>query len=151
MATLVEPVEAGRSARMVTVSLPGPLYDRIQRSAETQHRPLEEVLVEAAASALPPLTDLPHDVGDDVAGLPFMNDSALWQIARSTPPKELHSEMDALLASKGRDELSAAEQLRLDELVHAHEVAMLRRAQAAFLLQRRGYDMTDPAVLNRLP
>ena len=61
MATQMEPVEAGGSVHLVTVSLPGPLYDRIQRTAETQHRSFEEVLVEAVAAALPPLTDLPRD------------------------------------------------------------------------------------------
>ncbi|MFS8070111.1 MAG: hypothetical protein ACMG6S_27415 [Byssovorax sp.] len=53
MATLVDPVEAGHVARKVTVSLPGPLHDRIQRSAdEKQHRSFKEVLVEAAAAGL---------------------------------------------------------------------------------------------------
>ncbi len=151
MANVVDSAEAGRSERTVTVRVPGPLYDRIQRSAETQHRPLEEVLVEAAAAALPPLSDLPREIGDDVADLLFMNDVALWEIARSTPPSELHSEMDDLLAGKGRGELSAPEQVRLDDLVRAHEISALLRAQAAFLLQRRGYDLSDPMVLSRLP
>jgi hypothetical protein len=53
MATLVDTVEADPSPRTVTVSIPGPLYDRIQRTAETQHRSFEEVLVEAAAAGLP--------------------------------------------------------------------------------------------------
>jgi hypothetical protein len=30
-------------------------------------------------------------------------------------------------------------------------VSMLRRAEAAVLLQRRGYDVSDPAVVFRLP
>lgn len=100
---------------------------------------------------LPPLSDLPREVGDDVASLLFLNDSALWEIARGTPPGELHSGMDDLLAGNGRGELSATEQPRLSELVQAHEVSALVRAQAAFLLQKRGYDLSDPAVLSRLP
>ena len=151
MANAMSAAEVDRSERTVTVRVPGLLYARIQRSAEMQRRPLEEVLVEAAAAALPPLAELPSEVGDEVAALLFLNDSALWEVARSTPAAELHAEMDDLLAGQGRGELSAAEQARLDELVHAYEVSVLLRAQAAFLLQRRGYDLSNPAVLSRLP
>jgi hypothetical protein len=151
MASAMDSAEASRSERTMTVRVPGPLYDRIQRSAESQHRPIEEVLLEAAAAALPPLGDLPRAIGDDVAELVFLNDAALWDVARSTPAPALHAELDDLLAGQGRGELSPVEQQRLDELVHAHEVSALVRAQAALLLQRRGYDLSDPAVLSRLP
>jgi len=36
MANVTNSAEAARSERIVTVRVPGPLYDRIQRSAETQ-------------------------------------------------------------------------------------------------------------------
>jgi hypothetical protein len=146
-----DPVEGARSEHTVTLHVPELLYDHIRRTAETQKRPLEEVLLDAVGAALPPLSGLPREVADDVAALPFLNDAALWQVARSTPPAELHDEMEALLAGKGRGELSDAEQRRLDDLVHVYEVSALRRAQAALLLQRRGYDMSDPAVLSPLP
>jgi hypothetical protein len=55
--------------------------------------------------------------------------------------------MDTLLADKGRGEITSAGEGRLEELVRTHELSSLRRAQAALLLQRRGYDMSDPATL----
>jgi len=101
--------------------------------------------------ALPPLTGLPNEVSDDLASLAFLNDSALWNVARSLLPAEHHHRMDELLARKGQGRLTAQEQQVLDQLVNDYETLVLRRSQAALLLRHRGYDMSDPSILNRLP
>jgi hypothetical protein len=139
------------AARTITLDIPEALYDRVQHAATSLHRRVEEVLLEVVATALPPLADLPREVGDEVASLAFENDVSLFRAARSTIAPELHAEMTALLDRKGCGEISVTEQARLDELVHEHEVLALRRAQAALLLQRRGYDMSSPDVLSQLP
>lgn len=139
------------AARTITLDIPEALYERVQQAAAALHRRVEEVLLDVVATALPPLTDLPRGLADDVASLAFLNDAALFRVAKSTVPPDRHAEMTALLERKGRGELSDLLQARLDELVHMHEALALRRAQAAVLLQRRGYDMSDPDVLNRLP
>jgi hypothetical protein len=144
-----DPVEPARPEHTVTLRVPDPLYERVQRTAEALKRPFEDVMLEAVAVALPPLSGLPAEMADDLASLTFMNDTALWSVARSTPPPEQSAEMETLLAKKGRGELARSESQRLDQLVRAHEVVTLRRAQAAVLLQRRGYDVSDPAVLAR--
>jgi len=91
--------------------------------------------------------DLPPELADDLDGLAFLNDEALWQVARSTLPASHHQQMDALLAQKGSTPLAAAEQQTLDRLLGEYQSLVLRRGQAAVLLQRRGYDMSDPEVL----
>jgi predicted transcriptional regulator len=141
-----DPVELARPEHTVTLRVPDPLYERVQRAAEALQRPFEDVMLEAVATALPPLSGLPAEVADDLASLTFMNDAAVWSVARSTPPPEQTAEMEALLAKKGQGQLTGTEPQRLEHLVHAHEMLTLRRAQAAVLLQRRGYDVSDPAV-----
>lgn len=94
---------------------------------------------------------LPGDVSDELEKLASFSDAALFDILRAAMPVEVVVETEALLDEKGRGELSAAKQHRLDDLVRMHEVSTLERAQAALLLQRRGYDMADPAIANRLP
>ena len=84
-----------------------------------------------------------------LVGLVQLNDVDLWQVARSTPGPDVHAELEGLLTRNGRGELSAEEQIRLDELVRVYELSGLMRAEAAMLLQQRGYDMSDPAVLSR--
>lgn len=139
------------AARTITLDIPDALYERVQQAASSLQRRVEEVVLEVVATALPPLEGLPRDLADEVGSLVFLNDRALSKVARSTIPPDLSAEMTALLERKGRGELAAPEQTRLDELVHLHEVLALRRAQAAVLLQRRGYDVSDPDALNRLP
>ena len=151
MTVAMHPGQPARPAHTVTLHVPSSLYEHVQRAAEALQRPLEEVLLEALATALPPLVGLPEEIADDLATLPFLNDAALFQIMANRLPADVHDQTDALLGCKGRGEISSAEQQRLDELVHAHEVLALRRAQAALLLQRRGYDMSDPARPARLP
>ncbi|MFT3771854.1 MAG: hypothetical protein QM820_41125 [Minicystis sp.] len=147
----MDPVDLSGPEHTVTLHLPDVLYERVQHAAETLKRSVEDIVLNALATALPPLTDLPGEIADDVSALAFLNDTALFEVARSAPAPELSAEMDALLADKGRGALDAIGQQRLDDLVRAHEISMLRRAQAALLLQRRGYNMSDPAVSIRLP
>jgi len=94
---------------------------------------------------------LPDEVSDDLVSLAFLNDSALWDVARSLLPAEHHHRMEKLLAEKGQGRLNKQEQQVLDQLVQDYETFVLRRSQAALLLQHRGYDMSDPSVLSRLP
>jgi hypothetical protein len=151
MSATLAPVQFPGPEHTVTLRVPEVLYERVQHAAETLKRSFEEVVLNALATALPPLDDLPGEAAGDLGALSFLNDAALFDVARGTLPAELHAEMDALLADKGRGALDAAGAEHLGELVRAHELSMLRRAQAAVLLQRRGYDMSDPAVLRALP
>jgi hypothetical protein len=114
-------------------------------------RSVEDVLLDSVATALPPLTGLSDEISDDLVSLAFLNDSALWKVARSVLPDEHHRQMDELLARKGQGRLTKQERQVLDQLVNDYETFVLRRSQAALLLQRRGYDMSDPSILGRLP
>ncbi len=139
------------SVHQVVLNVPAPLYQRVRRTADSMRRSVEDVLLDSVAMALPPLTGLPNEVSDDLASLAFLNDSALWNVARSLLPAEHHHRMDELLARKGQGRLTAQEQQVLDQLVNDYETLVLRRSQAALLLRHRGYDMSDPSILNRLP
>ncbi|MDZ7292847.1 MAG: hypothetical protein ONB44_07215 [candidate division KSB1 bacterium] len=119
--------------------------------AQTLRRSVEDVLLDAVATALPPLSGLPSELGENLSGLAFLDDEALWQIARSTLSTEHYLQMDELLAKKGQGQLTVTEQKTLDRLLLEYQSFVLQRGQAAVLLQRRGYDMSDPAVLNSLP
>lgn len=144
-------MQASPSAHQVILNLPAPLYQRVRRTAESMRRSVEDVLLDSVATALPPLTGLPDEVSDDLASLAFLNDSALWDVARSMLPAEHHHRMEELLAKKSQGRLNKQEQQVLDQLVQDYETLVLRRSQAALLLQRRGYDMSDPSILSRLP
>jgi hypothetical protein len=75
----------------------------------------------------------------------------LWRIARSTLPEEQYNQMDELLAGKGQGKITTTEQQTLDELVQQSQHLVLKRGQAAVLLQQRGYNLSNPEILNSLP
>jgi hypothetical protein len=138
------------TVQTVTLRVPEVTYQRARRAAETLRRSVEEVLVDAITVTLPLLDDVPAQITDDLVRMAFLNDAALWQIARSTLPPKHHRQMDELLARKGQGRLMAAKQQTLDRLLVEYQALILRRGQAAILLQQRGYDMSNPTVLNRL-
>lgn len=131
----------------ITLYLPDTLYQKAQRMALTLRRSLEEVLVDAVATALPPLVGVPRELADDLADFAFLGDAELWKIAREALPPEHYEQADTLLAKKELGTLTTEEQNTLDQLTQGYESLILRRSQAAVLLQSRGYDMSDPAVL----
>lgn len=114
------------SVHQVVLNVPAPLYQRVRRTADSMRRSVEDVLLDSVAMALPPLTGLPNEVSDDLASLAFLNDSALWNVARSLLPAEHHHRMDELLARKGQGRLTAQEQQVLDQLVNDYETLVLR-------------------------
>ena len=57
------------------------------------------------------------------------------------------AEWDALVDTASERELSVAEAARKDELGRNYDDMILRRAHAAMLLQSRGHDLSDPAIL----
>jgi len=143
-------MQVATDMQQVILNLPSPLYRQVRRTAESLQRSVEDVLLDTVATALPPLEGLPQDAADDLVGLAFLNDAELWRVARSTLPPEHHQLMDEFLSRKAEDDLDISEEQTLDRLLAEYETLILRRGQAAVLLQRRGYDMSDPSVLDML-
>lgn len=136
------------SPQTVTIHLPKAFYERMRQAAQVQRRPLEEFLLDAAITGTPLLDDLPPELADEMAALALLNDAALWRVARRSLPAEDQERLDALLQKKGCGELLPGEQKILDELLAEYEHVIFARADAAVLLKQRGYDVSDPSVLN---
>jgi len=136
------------NTRAVTIYLPASLYERVRCTAQAQQRPIEKLLLDAVAAGTPMLDDLPSELAEEMAALALLNDTALWQIARRTLSGKQQAELDTLLCEKGRGNLSAEDQQRLDKLLAEYEFIILARAQAAVLLQQRGYDVSDLLILD---
>ena len=139
------------TTQSVTLYLPDSIYRRVQQTAQVLQRPLEELLLDAVTTALPLLDDLPPELADDIAALALLNDAALWRIAQSTMPPSNQKQLDLLLDEKSQGALTARGQQELDQLLSEYERVVLIRAQAALLLQQRGYDISDPAVAPGTP
>ena len=144
-------MEQTATIQTFTLNLPNLLRERIRRLAHKFQKTEQDILLDAISTALPPLAGVAPQLADELAELTFLNDAALWRIARSTRPEERYNQMDGLLARKGQGKITATEQQALEELVQQSQQLVLKRGQAAVLLQHRGYDLSNPEILNNLP
>lgn len=125
----------------LTLELPSGLYAHIQKRAEQANRSMEEVLLELLAKTLPPADDAPADLQQTLAALELLEDPAIERAAQSHLAEGLAVELEGLHLKQQREGLTQVELARCAELVRAYERAMLIRAHAVALLQRRGIDI----------
>lgn len=128
----------------VTLTLPESVYDQIRRAAEKAHRPLAELLVEAVIAAAPAMEPSAGPLRTALAQLSYLNDAALWQAARATMPERQRERLEALHFKQQREGLTTEEHKEEQMLLALYHETVLVRAQAALLLQQRGYDVSDP-------
>lgn len=132
-------MEGMMTTQTVILELPEPLYRFAHRVAEATKKPLEVVLRESIAHALPPLDDVPPEEVADLAELAGLDDAALWREARAEMTATEQAEMHELLDRQGAGELTSSERARLQELLDIYGRLMVRKAHAYLLLARRGY------------
>ena len=128
----------------VTLQLPETIYKSARRTAKVVKRPVEEVLLNALSSSLPPLEGLSPATMRKLTMLESLNDKRLWAIARSTLPRLRQQKLSRLLEKNQAGALLESELQVLDKLISESELLMLRKARAFVLLKLRGY---APAVL----
>lgn len=125
----------------VTVHLPQPLYQRLQRIAKTTHRSVEDVLTTTVNVALPITPDIPGDLADELSAMTLFNDESLQAAARSGLSPAQRERLDQLASAGGRRALTLAEQSEQTELLRLYDHAVMRRAKALAILALRGYDI----------
>lgn len=136
---------------LYSVNLPEDLFRRLQKQAASEQRTVDDlvqrVLVRQMPAAVPMEDDLPPLLKTELTAMAQLSDSALWTLARSSVPADLLNDLESLEDDADERELMPDEQARQDELLRQYNEIILRRSHAAVLLKSRGYDMSDPAVL----
>ena len=130
------------AAQVVTVNLPGPLYERLARRATRTHRTIEAELVDAVATLPDEPDELPTDMAEAIAALHLLDDEELWRAARQRLAPEKSSEIEELHRKRQRDGLSASELEALATLMNEYTRIMLVRSRSAALLKQRGRDVS---------
>ncbi len=132
------------TVQTVKLKLPEVVYERIQRAAAKARRPVNDVLVEAVVAATPPTETAPETMRSALAQMAYFNDAALWQAARATMTTEQRKRLQFLHDQQQRATLIPEERVEEQALLGLYRETLLVRAQAAALLQQRGYDISDP-------
>ncbi|KAA0223415.1 hypothetical protein EDS67_25825 [candidate division KSB1 bacterium] len=122
----------------VTLEVPENIYASAQRTAKAVRRSLEEVLVTALKTSLPPLDDLPVELLTELTALEHLDNSRLLALAQSTLPHTQQRKLSRLLRKNQAGKLNEREQLVLEALAAESERLMLRKARAYALLKWRG-------------
>jgi len=128
----------------ITLNLPRTVYERIRQAAEKVQRPVDEVLVEAVTAVAPVMDTTSERLRTTLAQMAYLNDAALWQVARATMPAEQRERLEVLHHQQQCQELMAEERAEEQALLALYRETLLIRAQAAVLLKQRGYDVSDP-------
>lgn len=134
------------------ISLPEPLYLRLQQIAQGTKQSLAEVIVRAVQVGSPPSwEDAPAAFQADLAALDRLDDDTLWRIARSTQLTQDMTRYEELLDKNANGALAPAERLELTQLRQTADRFMLRKAYAVDLLRWRGHAIPPAHQLTPLP
>lgn len=132
----------------VTIHLPASLYDRLKQRAAPTHQTIEQELLDVVTTAIPITEDLEETLAQTLTELGMVDDEGLWRAARSQLPREISTELERLHFKRQREGLTSVEEGMIQNYLRQYERIMLVRAQAAVLLQQRGYDISALAANN---
>lgn len=127
--------------RIITLSIPETLYERIQEEAVGTKQPIESLMIDRLA-VLFNRVDEALDVNKALDALEAFKDYELWAIVSRrlsvTDAERLHE----LNSDEKRGVLTTEEQVELDHLLAQVNRDMLLRSKALLLLKERGHDIS---------
>ena len=121
----------------LTFEVPDSLLTRARETAQALERPFEEILVGALAVGLPDVYGAPESVRNELLEMTFLDEEALWRIAKEEMASTDQRELQELLDVQRRPLVPRGE-VRLQALRESYGKAMLRKARAFALLSLRG-------------
>lgn len=128
------------------VNLTNDLYQQVRQRANKTNRSVEAEVIAAVEAFLATKTDaqieLPLALAEELAQLPFLDDTHLWQAARQIAAPEKNERIQELVLKQQAEGLTATEQQEVQQLQQYAQRLMLIRAEAAVLLQQRGFDIS---------
>ena len=124
----------------VTLELPENIYLRLLQAAHATKQSLNNIILRAVDMGSPPdWKDVPAEYQADLAALDYLDDNALWRIARSSQHDTDFAQYGDLLDKNKNGTISDEECRRLAGLRTAADLFMIRKAHAAALLRWRGH------------
>lgn len=129
----------------ITVELPVAIAERLREEASRQKRPVRDLVRDLIVEHWNGLPTLPPDVEAELDAFPNLSDELLWLIARTALTDGEREELAALNEATGQ--LTDEQEQRRETLLDTYDRIMVRRAQAAVILQSRGYNLSNPSTL----
>lgn len=125
----------------VSVKLPRPVFQKLERAARLTHRSVEDVLVATLNAALVETPDLPTDLATELAAMHLFSDEALWAATHPSLSPTEQARLDQLNHKAGERTLTSSEKAEQEHLLTAYQRSVLRRAKALAILAQRGHSL----------
>jgi uncharacterized protein (DUF1684 family) len=123
----------------ITLTLPEDISARVRQIAETTSQPVEQIVLDHLKSLSIQLPPLPPEDQAELDALRHLSDDALWTIAREQVPEEAQARAHTLMDKNSLGTITDAEAAELEKLVQRADRVMLRKAEAATILKKRGF------------
>jgi hypothetical protein len=134
-------------ADLIILKVPDDIAVRARQIAETVAQPVEQLLLDHLKTLAAPLPVLPPDTQVELDALQHLSDDALWTIAREQLPEDVQTRAHTLMDKNSRGVMTDEEHGDLEKLVERGDRLMLRKAQAAAVLRKRGHTFTQKDFL----
>ena len=133
--------------QMIAIEIPGGLFQQLKQKAEFMHRPVEELVAEALAVAVPPVEGLPPELAVELDAMSNYSDDALWAATRPSISATERARLEQLNALAGERQLSEVEKHEQSQLLQAWRRSMVRRARAFAILKLRVHPLPSADAL----
>lgn len=127
----------------LTLSIPDEIMQRAKQLAETTSQPIEVILVQHLQTLSISLPQLPVDIQTELDALQSLSNDALWTIAQEQLPDTVQSRAHDLMNRNTQGKLTTNERAELESLTERADKLMIRKAEAATILQKRGVTFTQ--------
>jgi hypothetical protein len=127
---------------LIILKVPEDISARARQIAAAMAQPVEQLLLDHLKTLAAPLPVLPPDTQVELDALHHLSDDALWTIASAQMPEDAQARAHALLDKNSRGAITDDEHAELEQLVERGDRLMLRKAEAATILRKRGYTFT---------
>jgi hypothetical protein len=121
----------------ITITIPDNLRQELERLAKANSKSLETIVLERLQYTLP------DDIQSELDALQYLSDDALWTIAREQMPQDSQIRSDELMTRNNFGTITDEEYAELEQYIDRGDRLMLRKAEAAVLLKKRGYSFTQ--------
>ena len=134
-------------ADLIILKVPEDISVRARQIAETVAQPVEQLLLDHLKTLAAPLPVLPPDTQAELNALQHLSDDALWTIARGQLLEDVQARAHVLMDRNSRGVMTDEEHGELEQLVERGDHLVLRKAEAAVMLRKRGHTFTHKDFL----
>jgi hypothetical protein len=127
---------------LIILQVPEDISARARQIAAAIAQPVEQLLLDHLKTLAAPLPVLPSDTQTELDALHHLSDDALWTIASAQMPEDVQARAHALMDKNPRGAITDDEHAELEQLVERGDRLMLRKAEAATILRKRGHMFT---------